>query len=279
MIPIAVALPAIYYALLAAHDPSWAIASESNAAGSQNSWSWPWWIVVLTVLPLAAPAALAYRLPATGWQEWAVRIWPFAALVVYFQPTGTFPYHSFQGLSIPLSILAVQGVASVWPRPRVWIVVAALAVLILPGTAHRIDVARQSIQAAGDPYFVFEGEQQAMDALEADPRRGGVLAPAYSGHMLPYKTGREVYVGALSWTPDWDLRVRLTQRLFEEEMPPAQARHFVRATGARFMFVDCRPGLRDLRSELRPLLEEVRRYGCATLYVLRRHPGTVLAGG
>jgi hypothetical protein len=279
VIPIAVALPAIYYALLAAHDPSWAIASESNAAGSQNSWSWPWWIVVLTVLPLAAPAALAYRLPSKGWQEWAVRVWPFAALVVYFQPTGTFPYHSFQGLSIPLSILAVQGVASVWPRPRVWIVVTALAVLILPGTVHRIDVARQSIQAAGDPYFVFEGEQQAMDALEADPRPGGVLAPAYSGHMLPYKTGREVYVGALSWTPDWDLRVRLTQRLFEEEMPPAQARHFVRATGARFVFVDCRPGLRDLRSELRPLLEEVRPYGCATLYVLRRHPGTVLTGG
>jgi hypothetical protein len=279
VIPLAVALPAIYYALLAAHDPSWAIASESNAAGSQNSWSWPWWIVVLTVLPLAAPAALAYRLPARGWQEWAVRVWPFAALAVYFQPAGTFPYHSFQGLSIPLAILAVQGVASVWPRPRAWLVAAALTVLILPGTFHRIDVARQSIQAAGDPYFVFEGEQQAMDALQSDPRPGGVLAPAYSGHMLPYKTGREVYVGALSWTPDWDLRVRLTQRLFEEEMPAAQAQHFVKATGARFVFVDCRPGLRDLRAELRPLLEQVRPYGCATLYVLRRHPGTVLAGG
>ncbi len=279
VIPLAVALPAIYYYLLSTEDPSWAIASESNAAGSQNSWSWPWWIVVVTVLPLAAPAALAYRLRVADWQQWAIRIWPFAALVVYFQPSGTFPYHSFQSLTIPLAILAVQGVVSVWPRPRLWLVVAAMAILIVPGTLHRIDVARQSIQAAGDPYFVFPGEQQAMDALADDPRKGGVLSPAYDGHMLPYKTGREVYVGALSWTPDWDLRVRLTQKLFEEGMRVSEARHFVRATGARFMFVDCRPGLRDLEAELRPLLEDVRRFDCASLYVLKRHPGTVLAGG
>ena len=124
----------------------------------------------------------------------------------------------------------------------------------------------------------IKAERQQLVTLVADPRPGGVLAPAYDGHMLPYKTGREVYVGALSWTPDWDLRVRLTQRLFEEGMSASQARRFVRATGARFMFTDCRPGLLDLEAELRPLIEEVRRFDCATLYVLRRHPGTVLVG-
>ena len=277
-IPAAVALPAIYYWVLSVTDPAWELASESNAAGSQATWSWPWWAIVLTLLPLAAPAALAYRMPARTWQDWAVRLWPFAALVVYLQPTGTFPYHAFQGLAIPLSILAVTGVVSVWPRPPVAAVAAALAVMIVPGTIHKFDVAVESVRAAGDPYFVFRGEQQAMDALAADPRPGGVLAPAYDGHMLPYKTGREVYVGALSWTPDWDLRVRLTQRLFEQGMRVPQARHFVRATGARFVFTDCRPGLRDLEADLRPLIESVRRFDCATLYVLRRHPGTVLVG-
>ena len=38
---------------------------------------------------------------------------------------------------------------------------------------------------------------------------------------------------------------------------------------SRFAFVDCRPGLRDLRPLLGPLLERVDRYGCATVYVLR----------
>jgi hypothetical protein len=278
-IPAAVGAAAIYYLVLALTDPAWKLAGESNAAGSQATWSWPWWAVVLTLLPLAAPAALAYRLRPRSWQDWAVRVWPFAALAVYLQPAGTFPYHSFQSLAIPLSILAVQGVVSVWPRPRPALVVAALALMIVPGTAHKFEVAVGSVRAAGDPYFVFPGEQAAMDALEADPREGGVLATAYDGHMLPYKTGREVWVGALSWTPDWDARVRATKSLFETGMPDAEARRFVRSTGARFMFVDCRPGLLDLTAQMRPLLEEVRRFDCATLYVLKRHPGTALTGG
>jgi hypothetical protein len=277
-IPGAVAIPGIYYWALSHWDPAWELASESNAAGSQPTWSWPWWAIALTLAPLAIPAALAYRQRVDDWQEVAVRVWPFAALAVYLLPFGTFPYHSFQGLAIPLSILAVQGVVSVWPRPRASLVVAALLVMTLPGIAHKLEVAVNSVRAAGDPYFVFPGEQEAMDALERDQRPGGVLAPAYGGHMLPYKTGREVYVGALSWTPDWERRVTETQRLFEGDPPDAEARAFVRRTGARFVFVDCRPGLRDLEPALRPLLEQVRRFDCAILYVLRRHAGTALVG-
>jgi len=41
----------------------------ANAAGAQPEWHWPWWAMALTVLPLAAPALLAYRLPARSWQE------------------------------------------------------------------------------------------------------------------------------------------------------------------------------------------------------------------
>jgi hypothetical protein len=273
-VPAAVALPAAYYLALSVFDPAWELASESNAAGSQATWTWPWWAIALSVAPLAVPAVLAYRTPARDWQSVAVRVWPFAALLVYLQPSGTFPYHSFQGLAIPLSILAVQGVLSVWPRPRPLLVVAALALMIVPGTVHKAEVAVNSVRAAGDPYFVFADEQRALDALEADPRPGGVLAPAYGGHMLPYKTGREVYVGALSWTPDWEERVRETRALFETGLPPRPARALVRRSGARFVFVDCRPGLRDLVATLRPLLEEVRRFGCATVYVLHPHAGT-----
>jgi hypothetical protein len=278
VIPAAIAIPSAYYWALSHWDASWELASESNAAGSQPTWSWPWWAIALTLAPLAVPAALAYRGRVRDWQQIAVRVWPFAALAVYLLPLGTFPYHSFQGLAIPLSILAVQGVLAVWARPRLGWVAAALALMTLPGIAHKLEVAVNSVHAAGDPYFVFPGEQQAMDALQADPRPGGVLAPAYGGHMLPYKTGREVYVGALSWTPDWERRVAETQRLFEGHPSDPDARAFVRSTGARFVFVDCRPGLRDLEPVLRPMLESVRRFGCATLYVLRRHQGTALVG-
>jgi hypothetical protein len=261
--------PAVYYAVLERTDAAWELAGQVNAAGSQATWSWPWWAIALSLAPLALPAALAYRLPAPGWQELAVRAWPLAALAVYLAPVGTFPYHAFQGLTIPLAVLAVQGALSVWPRPRPWLVVACLALMTLPGIAHRFEVAVNSVRAAGDPYFVFPGEQAALRALAADPRTGGVIAPAYDGHMIPYRTGREVYVGALSWTPDWSRRVDETRRLFEGDMPPAEAQALVRRAGVRFAFVDCRPGLRDLRPVLGPLIERARTFGCATLYELR----------
>ena len=114
--------PAVYYAVLQRTDAAWELAGKVNAAGNQATWSWPWWAIALTLAPLAIPAALAYRQRPEGWQEVAVRVWPFAALAVYLAPVGTFPYHSFQGMSIPLSVLAVQGVLLAWPRPRTWVV-------------------------------------------------------------------------------------------------------------------------------------------------------------
>ena len=39
------------------------------------------------------------------------------------------------------------------------------------------------------------------------------------------------------------------------------------------------PMVAAIQADLRPLLEDVRRFDCATLYVLRRHAGTVLTGG
>ena len=99
--------------------PPGELAGQVNAAGTQATWSWPWWAIALTLAAArACPAALAYRLPADGWQELAVRVWPFAALAVYLAPVGTFPYHAFQGLAIPLAMLAVQGVAVASGRAR-----------------------------------------------------------------------------------------------------------------------------------------------------------------
>ncbi|MGZ4203536.1 MAG: hypothetical protein ACXVRH_15925, partial [Thermoleophilaceae bacterium] len=272
------ALPIAYYAWLSATDASWKLASKANAAGAQPQWHWPWWAMALTVLPLALPAALAYRLPAPSWQDQAIRLWPFAALVVYLQPVGTFPYHSFQGLAIPLGILAVQGVVSVWPHPRPAVVVLALAFMTLPGFAHKLDVAKNNVHLGADPYFIFPDEEHAIAALEHDPRPGGVLAPTYSGFFIPYTTGRETYVGALSWSPDFEARRDRADALFEGRLTGAPARAFVQSTHARFLFADCRK-LHDLSGELAPLLQQVRRFGCATVYVLKPRLDMARAAG
>lgn len=275
----AIAAPALYYFALSKLDPAWELAGEANARGAMEAWRWPWWAMVLTVLPLAVPAVLALRLPAPTWQDQAVRVWPFAILAVFLLPLGTFPYHAFQGLAIPLAVLAVQGTLTIWRAPKPAIVVGILIVMTLPGIAHKLDVARNSVQSAGDPYWIFPGEQAAMDALASDPRPGGVLGASYAGYMLPAYTGRETYVGALSWSPDWEERQRPANALVEGRLTGQSARDFVTSTNARFVFVDCRPGLADLSGTLGPLLQDIRRYGCATVYELRFRPEMADAAG
>jgi hypothetical protein len=117
-----------------------------------------------------------------------------------------------------------------------------------------------------------------LEFLEDDPRPGGVLAPLYSGFFVPYTTGREVYVGQFSWAPDSRTRRKRADDLFEGRMRGAEARAFVLETRARFLYSDCRK-LSDLTDDLRPLLEEVHRFGCATVYVLRERPGMREAAG
>jgi hypothetical protein len=268
----ALAVPAAYYLALSRWDSDWALAGHANARGAMPEWSWPWWAIGLTLAPLAIPAALALRRRASTWQEQAVRIWPFAALAVFLLPFGTFPYHAFQGLTIPLAILAVQGA----PRMRPALVVAALFLLTVPGIAHKAEVSLHSVRSAGDPFWVFDDEVRALKSIESDPRPGGVLAPTYSGYMIPYRTGRETWIGAFSWTPDWHIRQRLANGIVEGAVDPLLV---ARLSRARFVFVDCRPGLADLELALAPLLEETRRFGCASVYVLRETPENRAAAG
>jgi hypothetical protein len=157
-------------------------------------------------------------------------------------------------------------------------VVAALVVMVVPGFAHKLEVAANNVHAGADPYFIFPDEQRALSALENDPRPGGVLAPLYSGFLIPYTTGRETYVGALSWSPDFRARRTKADALFEGRLVGPRALDFVRSTRARFLYADCRK-LTDLTALLGPELERVDRYGCATVYVLRERPYMARAAG
>ena len=278
VVPVAAGIPAVYYFILSHADAAWKLAAESNGAGAQPLWSWPWWAIALTTLPLVAPAALAYRLPAEGWQELAVRAWPLACVVVYLLPAGTFPYHAIQGIQLPLSILAVQGVMSLGWKPRPVLVVGVLLVMTIPGFIHKIGLARVNIQENLYPYYVFPDEKRALESLENDPRPGGVLAAEYASNMIPYQTGREAYVGALSWSPNFDQRRDMANKLFDGKMTAVEARQFVGETRARFLFDSCRTAA-DLSDDLRPLLARVRDFGCARVYELRETPAMSRAAG
>jgi GT2 family glycosyltransferase len=270
---VAAAIPLAYYWWMAKVDPSWAIADRANRERVGN---WPWYAWALGLLPIAVPAALGYRLPARDWQALAVRVLPLAMIAEYWlisaTGAGTFPFHSIQGLSLPLAVLAVTGVAAREWRGRlrspaaVW---GAVLLLTLPGVAHKLNAIRMQVHRGGEPYFLHPGEEAAFRFLERSPVPGAVMAPIYSGLAVPYQTGRESWVGEVSWTPHFDRRRAQAGALFSGRLTRPQAVALVRSARVRFLFADCE-GRANLEPLLRGQLEAVRRFGCATVYQLRK---------
>jgi hypothetical protein len=56
--------------------------------------------------------------------------------------------------------------------------------------------------------------------------------------------------------------------LFRGLLSAHAARQFVRESGARFLLFSCQARPLRVERELRPLLESIHRFGCATVYQL-----------
>jgi len=158
--------------------------------------------------------------------------------------------------------------------------IVAIAAATLPVCASELAKSLPLISPrAANGNFISRGDAAALSYLARDPQRGAVLTDYGLGLLVPGITDRRTYLGDSYWTPDWDWRWRQVFRLLGGFMAPRQARAFVRSTGARFLLSGCRalraraarrPALspRALGS-LRPLVVRARRFGCATLLVLR----------
>lgn len=267
----AAAAPLLYYLWLSKVDASWKLADTVN-----DFPRWPWWVTVLGLAPLALPALLAYRLPARDFGQVALRAWPVAALAVFYQPAGTFPFHAFQGLTLPLAVLAVLGVRARLDARGVarvpaaaWAVAAAL--LIVPGTVYLAKEMRDAVHRGTQAHYLTPGEHDALAYLDRLREPGGVLAPVYSGVVVPAYTGRETWVGAGSWTPAFVLRRDYAERLFAGRLTAGEARALTYTSGTRFLLSDCH-GRADIERLVAGFTDPPRRFGCATVYRVRR-PG------
>ena len=185
----ATAAPLAYYYVLSETDSSWAFVSHHADNPHLGGW---------LVLGLA-PALLLAVVGAPGrdldLQERALRLWPLAALAVYFALDNAWFYHALAGLTLPLAILGVRG----WRRLRIprAVAVGAVAALTLPGMAFYVQKLRESSAA----HFVAADDARALRAVEASPRGGGVLTSADLGQAVPALTGRHTWVGHPNWTP------------------------------------------------------------------------------
>jgi hypothetical protein len=270
------ALPLGYFALLVHFDAVWR--REREAALS----TYPVWLVVKAFVLLALPAALAYRVRAASFIALTARVWPFAVAAIFalseWQGSGS--THALLGATVPLGVLAVEGVRSLpWPtlarrvpRPAASLpalAVLAIAVLTIPGTVNMLKYAARAVHPRqGNANFIAPGESAALSYLARDPRPGGVLTRFYLGMVVPAQTGRQTYAGNCYWSePNCRARSVAAEELLAGELSPAQAIGLVRHTGARYVLGDCRAA--DIAAELAPIAAAVHRFGCASVYVIR----------
>jgi hypothetical protein len=260
-------LPLLYYVLLTRVDRSWHLA---RAASKHSSLLWP---TLLAIAPLLLPALAGYRRRAVTYLDAATRAWPLAALalcILSATQLGATPLHAFQGITIPLAVLAVEGVQLLgWRRlPHKRLVgVVAVAAFTIPATALELKTARDLAKPTPDnSNFIAKDEKRALNYLAKQPGRGGVLTRSYLGALVPAVTGRHTFIGDCLWSqPHCYRRGTRSRMLFDGALAPAAARRFVKRTHATFVLADCE-ATPALRAILRPIARSVHRFGCAAVY-------------
>jgi hypothetical protein len=263
-------LPLLYYVLLGHLDLSWGLARQA----SRHTFSF--WSIALGAAPLAVFALLGYRGRPRDFFELMTRLWPVAAMAIYFLSATALsatPLHAFNGITVPLAVLAVGGVSRSGlmhrvPRARL-IAGLAVALGVIPANAYALAVAHQFTDPTpGNANFITSGERNALDYLNRDPDPGGVLTQFYLGEVVPARTGRHTLVGDCLWSEPRCMPRSLTaDALFDGALSPWAAKQFASQSGARFVLASCSAQL-DLRRELGSMIVSVRRFGCATVYEL-----------
>ena len=260
---VAALLPLAYYVLLSHADPAWRLAAH-NEAGPRL----PALVLLICAGPLVALAGLGVRRPGGALAEQALLLWIPAALLTYVV-NDAFATHALQGISLPFAVLAVRGGARV-PLVRApaagWLCVALLTV---PGLAY---AARKVVRTSDSPlvqYALPDPDAAALRWLAHGAPAGGVLAPTPLAAVIPSQTGRAVWAGHGDWSPHYRRRAREADRLFDGRLSGSRARAFVASTGARILVADCAHRSPALAAALAPLVARTRRFGCATVDVLR----------
>jgi hypothetical protein len=235
-------------------------------------------MLLASIAPLVIPALLAYRKRPTSFVSAATRVWPLAAIAVFLlaqTPGASGALHAVLGITVPLAILAVNGLRSLpWARLRTPLVAGTLLMgLVVPPVVKELSVARGGVGGVGgNGRFIVPGERDALAWLRHDPRPGGVVTRVYLGTIVPGATGRRTFVGNSYWSGGrlaFFFDDGATKRLFLGGLSASAARALVRKTGARFLLADCetRPGL---RRDLDAIVEESHRFGCASVLLVDR---------
>ena len=260
-------IPLIYYAILDKSDLSWKLAQVA----SKHAFSF--WAITIAIVPLLVPAAVAYSRRPTTFLAAATRTWPLAAFAIFVlsgTSLGATPLHSFQGITIPLAVLAVEGFQIIgWERIQRPVLAGAVLVALftIPATFEELKIAHGlAAPTTGNANFITSNERDALNYLQNLKEPGSVMTRSYLGAYVPGKTGRRSYVGDCLWSEPNCLGLTYNaQWLFDGNATSAAAQSFVLSSGVRFLLADCQTTA-DLPKLLGPIIRSAHGFGCAAVY-------------
>jgi hypothetical protein len=260
-------VPLLYYAILGKADINWKLAQIASKH------TFPFSAILIAVLPLLLPALVAYRTRPATFLAAATRTWPVAAFGIFLlsgTSLGATPLHAFQGITIPLAVLGVEGLQLLgWRRLRHPVLIGAFAVALftIPTTIDELKISHElAAPTPENANFIRSDENAALDYLANTKQPGSVLTRSYLGDVVPGRTGRQTYVGDCLWSEPGCLNLTWNaQSLFNGTLSQSVSRRFVLSSGVRFLLADCETTV-DMRKLLGPVIRSTHSFGCAAVY-------------
>jgi len=255
------AIPLLYYLLLDRLDPAWKLAAHNDVVARL-----PALALLAGLAPILILAAVGLRRPGRDMIERALLLWVVAVFATYFL-VSAFPSHAFEGLSLPLSVLAVRGARRLrLPTIAGVLLVAAVTV---PGILYEARAFKRIAASSAQQFYLSPSDARALDWIADEAPPGPVLARTIIAVGVPSQTDRSVWVGHEFWSRDYRIRAALADDVFDGGLTPALTRLVVLRSGVRLVLSDC-GARRDPGPAIAPIVRSERRFGCATVYVIRR---------
>jgi len=252
------AIPLAYYFALSKIDSAWRTAQLQSPPSRPNVL-----LLGLALAPLVGLAAVAIRGRRWESDNLILGLWPLSALAVYFLAPEYAP-HALEGISLPLTVLAIQG----WQRLRwpAWVAAAAMVVATVPGLIFNLQLTHDVAVIDPQGLLIRPDERRALGYLDRTPKAGGVLPSLRISAAVPAYTGRRTWLGHAIWTPDYATRARVATDLFSGRLTGNAARALLQSVGARYILADCEPGFAP--TWLGSLLVAEHHFGCVRVYEL-----------
>jgi hypothetical protein len=184
---------------------------------------------------------------ATRGNDWArlLVIWLVLGFALVYAPIP-FQRKLIEGLYVPICLLAILALEPLRKQPMRGRIITTLVVacalpsslyFVARGTGDLMTNNQAYLANLMPPLYLNAGQHAAMLALDR-AGEGAVLGNSLLSNYVPSLTGKRVYLGHWSETPDFSRRIGEYARFLRADTPDGEREAFARAHGISYVLRD-----------------------------------------